>query len=160
MGFGYKVKSVIRAYISNTKLDDIQERRLREYLKSKERLEDSRCVVTTHAMFLSFQSEIISRYEVVIDEDILMSIFKNTSTISFGDIELALEKEAIPKEERGFVKRLLNASDSRIEVRKPLELRISQLDKIYEKEMLRTGSFLSGRCAKETDEFLQCEANP
>ena len=137
MGFGYKVKSVIRAYISNTKLDDIQERRLREYLKSKERLEDSRCVVTTHAMFLSFQSEIISRYEVVIDEDILMSIFKNTSTISFGDIELALEKEAIPKEERGFVKRLLNASDSRIEVRKPLELRISQLDKIYEKEMLR-----------------------
>ena len=137
MGFGYKVKSVIRAYMSNSKLDVIQERRLREYLKSKERLEDSRCVVTTHAMFLSFQSEIINRYEVVIDEDILMSIFKNTSTISFGDIELALEKEAIPEEERSFVKRLLNASDSRIEVRKPLELRISQLDKIYEKEILR-----------------------
>lgn len=134
-GFGYKVRSLIKEYITNNELNDAQYSRLNEYLGSKEGLEDYKCIVTTHAMFLSLRYEVIRKYEVVIDEDILMNIFKNTASIGFDDLRLALKEEAIPKEERCFVEQLLEASNDTVRVKNPLELTANQLEYIYNKKL-------------------------
>jgi len=97
-GFGFKVKSVIKNYIE--KKGDIlsgwQLNQLEQYLNPAENLDSSRCVITTHAMFLALPYEKVKRFEIIVDEDLLMTVFKNTASISMEDLKLALDKGAIP----------------------------------------------------------------
>lgn len=93
-GFGYRVKRAIREYMENNKdrLDVGQLEALGKCLKGPGKLDGSKCVVTTHAMLLALPVGTLRKYEVIVDEDILMTAFKNTGSVSFQDMETSLEK--------------------------------------------------------------------
>lgn len=90
-GYGLIVKGKIRECIENQKLSAWQEEQLNQYLSMKEHLDGSKCVVTTHALFLGLEESLLSQYEIIVDEDILMTTFKNTASITFRDLEIVLE---------------------------------------------------------------------
>lgn len=136
-GFGFKVKNTIRNYIKENRdhLGEWQLKQLEEFLKSTEKIAGSKCVVTTHAMFLSFPYEKISNFEIIVDEDILMTIFKNTSSIAMEDIELALEKKVIPAMAMSKVHQLLRANDGEIIRGDARDLGKDHLERIYDKNL-------------------------
>lgn len=96
-GFGGRVKRIIKEYIkSNPEIDKVKLMRLERYLETNERLNGKNHVVTTHAMFLALPEIILKQYEIIVDEDILMTIFKGTSSISFEELEIAKQAGILP----------------------------------------------------------------
>lgn len=112
-GFDSKVNQVIRDYKKKNEDDmSIETRRaLDRSLEAAKRLDGRRCVVTTHAMLLSLPTEILKRYEIIVDEDILMNVFKNTGTIPFEDLEEALDTEGMPPDAISMIQDILSIED-------------------------------------------------
>lgn len=142
-GFGFRVKSLIKNYIKENRgeLGVWQLKKLREYLASSDKLDGSACVVTTHVMFLSLPYEKISRYEVIVDEDLLMTVFKNTSSVSFGEMKLALETAAVPKKKAGIIQKLLCAGHGDMVKGNNEELTLEELQRLYDQDLQINTSF-------------------
>lgn len=136
-GFGFKTKATVKNYIkkNGNELSKWQLNQLDQYLNLAEKLDSSRCVVTTHAMFLSLPDEKIKNYEIIVDEDLLMTIFKNTASISIEELKLALSEGAVPSENIPMVRRLLEAKDQDVIRENAAELTQGQLEGIYNKEL-------------------------
>lgn len=96
-GFGFVVKGSVKNYVKkqDNKLHFYQQEMLEAYLEGKNNLDGSCHVVTTHAMFMALPVEVLRQYEVIVDEDILFSIFKNTSCISFDELRMLCESAHI-----------------------------------------------------------------
>lgn len=66
------------------------------YLENRERLERRpRIVVTTHASLLNMQQDIINDYTIIIDEDILMTLFQNMQMVSFDELKESLQNGCV-----------------------------------------------------------------
>ena len=134
-GFGFKVKPKVQEYLNTHNLYEYQESQLKKYLDGSKKLDGSTCVVTTHAMFLSLPNDKICNYRVIVDEDILMTVFKNTASVSFEDLETALKANAIPGMYMDLIRQLLQAEDGDLKTGKPGKLGKEQLEEIYEKKL-------------------------
>lgn len=112
-GFDSKVNKAIVDYKNDNKdsMDPEICKALDRLLEATKRLNGRRCVVTTHAMFLSLPVEILERYEIIVDEDILMTAFKNTGTIPFCDLESALDSGCLPSDAAAFIQDILGRED-------------------------------------------------
>lgn len=133
-GYESKAKDTIRKYIEEHKevLEGEQVKKVQEYLESGSKLDGGKCVVTTHAMFLRLGAEVLEQYEVIIDEDILMTIFKGTSTISFNCLRSAIGSELIPEEiKKGIAGILENAENGSSSIQIP-ELLQNQINELYD----------------------------
>lgn len=112
-GFDSKVNKAIVDFKNKNK-DDLHPetcRALDRLLEATKRLNGRRCVVTTHAMLLSLPVETLNRYEIIVDEDILMTAFKNTGTIPFYDLEVALDSGCLPSDAVAFIQDILSMED-------------------------------------------------
>jgi hypothetical protein len=97
-GLGTYVNERIRKYIIENQ--DSDDKLVRSSLKSCSEYEqqigsimDHRVVVTTHARLLALPSELVRNFTVIIDEDILSTIFKNMITISEETVLRILSSE-------------------------------------------------------------------
>lgn len=114
MGLGRRVTQVMREYIKeNRDSNDIRIQntifKCREYMCADKELSKSRVVVTTHARLVTLSEDMISRYTVIIDEDILSTFFKNFRTTSLSDIKKAEVSEDCPRELRMRLSEILSA---------------------------------------------------
>ena len=116
-GLGAKVKTLIREYLLNNKdLYDYQKEQLQECLDTNKRLIGDKMVVTTHAMLLRLPETILSRYEIVVDEDILMTIFKNTGSVSFDELEKFIKSKYITVDNKGRIETIMQMPNGTVDV--------------------------------------------
>lgn len=116
-GLGAKVKTLIREYLLNNKdLYDYQKEQLQECLDTNKHLIGDKMVVTTHAMLLRLPETILSRYEIVVDEDILMTIFKNTGSVSFDELEKFIKSKYITVDNKGRIETIMQMPNGTVDV--------------------------------------------
>lgn len=91
-GMGKYIRRAVKNYIGEhtEELEVSQIQEIKKVLSARVTA-DARCIVTTHALLLMMEPSIYADYEVIVDEDILMSIFKSNYTISLEDIETAIK---------------------------------------------------------------------
>ena len=82
-GYDDKVKGTLQKYKSEheDELSDVQNLRLEKCLNQIDTLDGSCCVVTTHNMILNLPVHILEKYEIIVDEDLLMSIFRDGGSV-------------------------------------------------------------------------------
>lgn len=136
-GFGYRVKRTIKEYLEENRerLDKYEQDALENYLKAAQELDGSECVVTTHAMLLALPEKVLKRYEIIIDEDILMTVFKNTKSISFQDIETSLQNRIFSIDIENRMSEIIRMEDGSTGYTSLEELDKNQLEQLYEKKM-------------------------
>lgn len=120
LGVGRKVADAIRVFVKNNK--NSQEMEViqavewsREYLRVEKELPNKRVIVTTHARLVTLTEDIIKNCQVIVDEDILSTFFKNIRLVSLSALENALEIESIPVGLEERIKQLLAAKEGRYE---------------------------------------------
>ena len=134
-GMGFAAKSIIKKYAKENKLYDYQKEVIQDYLYGEKILNGSKLVVTTHAMLLVLKEKILNQYEIIIDEDILMTVFKNTSAISFGDIEVFLSENMVSVQIENRIRRMLSMEDGTVGYTELMDMEESELKELYEKDL-------------------------
>lgn len=121
IGLGEKVISLLRDYIKENR--DMEKpaimntvNQCRMYLQKNDSLTECRVLVTTHARLLTLSLDIIKKYTVIVDEDILSTIFKNIRTVS-----------------RQTVQKVFDSGECSVILQKRLEMVIRTPDKGYGK---------------------------
>lgn len=133
-GFGYKVKHLIRKSIEENKdmLTKYQRECAKEYMELKKHLDGKHHVITTHAMLLALPETILNKYEILVDEDILMSVFKNTKSITFEELNMLLDTQMSYMVDSQRIKMIMNMEDMSVGKTGLSEPRTDLLDKLYE----------------------------
>lgn len=62
-----------------------------KYLTFKEKMDGNNHVVMTHARLLTLPQDILKKYQIIVDEDLLTTLFYNTQEIMIKDLEKARE---------------------------------------------------------------------
>lgn len=101
IGLGERVIGLLRDYIKenrNTEEPEIMDTviQCRMYLKGSDALTEGRVLVTTHARLLTLSPDIIKQYTVIVDEDILSTIFKNIRTVSRQTVQKVFNSDGCP----------------------------------------------------------------
>lgn len=135
-GFGLYVKKTIRGYLKKhwNKLSDLQRECIKNYLDFKEKLQGKNCIVTTHEMFLVMDKETLKKYSVIIDEDILCTIFRKISSVSFEDIRESLDNGLVPKKFEYRVRNLLTMPDDSVGETFFEKMTVMDVEEIYKRK--------------------------
>lgn len=99
----------------------------------------ARCIVTTHALFLMKELYKMQDYEIIIDEDLLMTLFHFTSSLPLSDIEKLLELPFIDADNREQLERILELDNEETIQVNFTSLSESVLEKLYEQRNEFTG---------------------
>lgn len=133
-GLGHRVKHLIRKSIEENKdiLTKYQREYAKEYMELKKHLDGKHHVITTHAMLLALPESILNKYEILVDEDILMSVFKNTKSITFEELNMLLDTEVSYAVDGQRIKMIMNMEDMSVGKTGLSEPGTDLLDKLYE----------------------------
>ena len=136
-GFGQKVKPLIKEYIGTheKELSVWQKEQLEDYLDMKNQFDGKKCIVTTHALFLAIEYSVLQQYEIIIDEDILMTIFKNTSSITFEELREAKKHGQLGPQCMHRICDLMDSQDGSVQRLEKIELDTLIIEKIYEQNL-------------------------
>lgn len=120
LGLGRKVSEVLRRFVRENKDSSRAEiiegvEWSSEYLRMEGQLRDKRVIVTTHARLITFTEDIIKDYQVIIDEDILSTFFKNIREVSLSSLNKALEIESISEALEERIRQILDSEEGRYE---------------------------------------------
>ena len=134
-GFGHRVKKTIKRYLKEEQadLDMATKQGLEQYLKAHKKLNGQKCVVTTHAMLLALPAETLKQYEIIVDEDILMAVFKNTGSIPFYELQSLLESGALPAFMASSIQDILEREDGYVGHTDLGRMSRESLDMLYDK---------------------------
>ena len=100
--------------------------------KRKKETGEAQCLVTTHALFL--MTEMYNKmpdYEIIIDEDILNTLFHQTKTISIEKLEKLLEVSCLEEERKDTIRKILNLKDEEVLEVQPYDLSEYQIAYVY-----------------------------
>lgn len=131
-GFSHKVKRQISEFLEQESLTKYQHAKLNDYLQMHTFLQEATCVVTTHNMLLSLPPECLQRYEILVDEDLLMTIFKATASVPISDLQHLLETDVIPCGVYSRLQELCSLPDGYTGKTGLSPLSPDQLDRLYE----------------------------
>lgn len=148
-GYGQRVKPRIKQYVKKEEIAEWQKERLDTYLHMKDQFDGSKCIVTTHALFLGLESSILQRYEIIVDEDILMTVFKNTASISFEELRKVLSDGKLDIQWCQRILELLNSKDGTVYRCSKIKLSPAEIDGLYEQNLNIQGSLI---------DFLQADS--
>lgn len=117
MGLGRHVTQMLKRYIKkNRKSKDKSIQRAvygcERYLCTGEELQKKRVVVTTHARLATLSDDMVKGCEVIIDEDILATFFKNIRAVSIPEVAKALKMENIPLILKGRLEEIMRAEEN------------------------------------------------
>ena len=158
-GYGQKVKPRIKEYlVENEKiLSAWQREQIENYLDMKKQFDGSKCIVTTHALFLGLEECVLHQYEIIVDEDILMTIFKNNSSITFEELREAKKHGQLGAQCMRRICDLMDSQDGSVHKLKKIELDTSTIDNIYEQNLKIYGSLVDFLQADSYHVDLQAE---
>lgn len=136
-GFGNLIKKVINEYRIeyDSELSEFQKEELKELTRGL-CIPKERCIVTTHAFFLTMNLQEFEEYEIIIDEDILMSLFKRNGTVSFEDIQRAEQRTPLHEAHKKLLHRIMNLQDGAICKIETLKLNYHQKEELYESDLM------------------------
>lgn len=141
-GFTKRGKKTILEY-KKEHMDELSPRQLEifnEILKKRKiGYSGARCIVTTHALFLMKELYKMQDYEIIIDEDLLMTLFHFTSSLPLSDIEKLLELPFIDADNRAQLERILELDNEETLQVNFTSLSESVLEKLYEQRNEFTG---------------------
>lgn len=138
-GQGDKVKGRIQEYLESNgdELSEITIEEIKRCLNQQEKLDGSCNVVTTHKMFLNLPLKILEQYEIIVDEDILMSVIKDNGSVSRKKITEALDAGIFSGEAEKRLKMLQN-----LEPEKAVKLEPIKISELSEKDMHHFGDLV------------------
>lgn len=141
-GLGDNVIRLLREYIDHNKNSNIPDVlytvcQCKLYLKLNADMAEYRVLVMTHARLLTLSSDIIRQYTVIVDEDILSTIFKNTRTVPIDTIYKVFDSGKCPDMLKGRLRQIINTPDK--EYGRFHE--IQHFDKLTEQEMEELGIY-------------------
>lgn len=138
-GQGDKVKGRIQGYLESNgdELSEITIEEIKRCLNQQEKLDGSCNVVTTHKMFLNLPLKILEQYEIIVDEDILMSVIKDNGSVSRKKITEALDAGIFSGEAEKRLKMLQN-----LEPEKAVKLEPLRISELSDKNMERFGDLV------------------
>ena len=138
-GQGDKVKGRIQEYLESNgdELSEITIEEVKRCLNQQEKLDGTCNVVTTHKMFLNLPLKILEKYEIIVDEDIMMSIIKDNGSVSRKKITEALDAGIFSGEAEKRLKMLQN-----LEPEKAVKLEPLRISELSDKNMERFGDLV------------------
>lgn len=138
-GQGDKVKGRIQEYMESNadELSEITIEEVKRCLNQQEKLDGTCNVVTTHKMFLNLPLKILEQYEIIVDEDIMMSIIKDNGSVSRKKITEALDAGIFSGEAEKRLKMLQN-----LEPEKAVKLEPLRISELSDKNMERFGDLV------------------
>ena len=140
-GLGSQVKTKIRKFLEeNNELYPLQKEQLQEYLDTKNNLIVDKIVVTTHAMLLRLPESVLLKYEIIVDEDILMTIFKNTGSITFRELEKFMKSNYISASNSNRLAEIMKMPMGAVDFTKLNEMIQDDLEKMYSDDIIFNGS--------------------
>ena len=116
LGLGRLLKGELRSYIKRYS-DSVEVEIIRavavcrEYLKQESRWNEHAVIVTTHAKLLTMSDDMIKDYEVIIDEDIISTIFRNIRSVSVEAIKKIYGSGYCSQKMQDRMEELLNAPE-------------------------------------------------
>lgn len=134
-GYGRFVVKQIRTYKNENynKLTKYQCQELDHLTGKKQGLETSRCIVTTHAYFQMMNMDTLKDYEIIIDEDFLITLFKRNWSLSLGDVKKIIEKNMLSSNDREKLKLILEMEDQETKQISFTKPNICKLEKLYKR---------------------------
>ncbi len=116
LGLGFKISELLRDFIKDNESCDNPDmlflvNQCREYLAFNSRLNSKQHLITTHAKLATLPEDIINRYTVIIDEDILATFFKNIRTVSVEAVKSAIKSDDCPIILREKLERIMRVED-------------------------------------------------
>ena len=134
-GYGRFVVKQIRTYKNENynKLTKYQRQELDHLTGKKQGLETSRCIVTTHAYFQMMNMDTLKDYEIIIDEDFLITLFKRNWSLSLGDVKKIIEKNMLSSNDREKLKLILEMEDQETKQISFTKPNICKLEKLYKR---------------------------
>lgn len=141
-GFGIMIKTVVEEYIECNKeqLSNWQKEALKKVME-KNAYSKERCIVTTHAFLMMMNLDEFSEYEIIIDEDILMTLFKRNSVISISDMKQMLKVENLKKEVRTELEKIVTMKDGESRRKESIPLDDRYKKRLYEQGIVFHNSF-------------------
>ena len=142
MGYGMKIRKIINQFVEEHREEITveQAQKINEIINKKENvIGKARCIVTTHALFLKKELYRQKGYEMIIDEDLLMTIFKQTNKISLKVLKKLLKIRWLSKTDKDTISDLIKLKDGEIRSVEFSELLSPQLDELYEKRGILAG---------------------
>lgn len=141
-GFGIMIKATVEDYIERNKeyLSDYQKKELKEVIKRK-KYPKERCIVTTHAFLMMMNLDDFSEYEIIIDEDILMTLFKRNGVISVQDIQQMLKVKNLKKEVQNELQKIVKMEDGESRRKESMHLDAKYKKCLYEQGIVFRNSF-------------------
>lgn len=138
-GQGDKVKGRIQEYMESNadELSEITIEEVKRCLNQQEKLDGTCNVVTTHKMFLNLPLKILEQYEIIVDEDIMMSVIKDNGSVARKKITEALDAGIFSGEAEKRLKMLQN-----LEPEKAVKLEPLRISELSDKNMERFGDLV------------------
>lgn len=115
-GYDDRVKGTLKKYKSEheDELSDVQNLRLEKCLNQLDTLDGSCCVVTTHNMILNLPVHILEKYEIIIDEDLLMSIFRDGGSVCENKLREAFRLSIFKDDAQERLRWLLSSPQDKV----------------------------------------------
>lgn len=111
-GLAAKVSSVVKKYLKkhSSEIYITTKHNILDYFQQEEHIaEANRNVITTHTMLLLLPEDILAQYEIIVDEDLLYTIFKCTAEVPISSLKAAIKRQLFPETE--IFKEIMNAKD-------------------------------------------------
>lgn len=139
-GFGKKVKGIVKKQTKDMQLHLGARELLDEAMDSQGIFDGKTHVVTTHAMLIELPIEVLRKYEIIVDEDILLTLFQKMEQISFGDLEQSLESKALIGKNKERIKEILNEEDGKVGFSLMSPMNETSMEIFYEEDIPIYGS--------------------
>ena len=139
-GAGKKVKKHVARELRKETMHPGKAELVNEIMNSKDLFDGEKSVVTTHAMLMNLPETTLRKYEVIVDEDILLTIFNGTETISFKDLKTALKSEAISLNNKERIIQILDSQNESISYTGLIKMNDFQEDQFYKENLPIEGS--------------------
>lgn len=116
-GFAKRAKKIISEY-KREHQEELSSEQLKklDWVLKKQKIgySGARCIVTTQALFLMKEMYLMEEYEIIIDEDLLMTLFHLTSSLPVSTVKNMLENPLIVGDNKEQLKEILNLQDEEI----------------------------------------------
>ena len=141
IGFGKQARKRVRVYYMEhqDELNPYQKEGLKKLLGRKEKITSERCIVTTHAYFLMMDLDELEDYEIIIDEDLLMTLLKKSGEVPIKDIDYAIKNNLLVKKNKELLKDILKMKDEDTRQVDFVPLTDSQMQKMIESDVTFQG---------------------
>ena len=113
-GFAKRAKRIVSAYRNEhqEELSAEQLKKLDGVLKKQEIVySGARCIVTTHALFLMKELYRMKEYEIIIDEDLLMTLFHLTGSLPVATVKNMLNYPLLVGDNQELLREILKLHD-------------------------------------------------